>query len=113
MLTVFTQFDLTLNLDVDKKKSLQSLFHRIQDAFRKSKKSIANPIGEYGIMHLLYVNFEAKMKSTHDRKYLIDLTLEQQRCRISCVLKSIKLLSKIEDISEIQIALSKQTIVVW
>ena len=41
------------------------------------------------------------MKSTHDRKYLIDLTLEQQRCRISCVLKSIKLLSKIEDISEI------------
>ena len=44
------------------------------------------------------------MKSTHHRKNLIDLTLQQLRVRISSVLESIKSLSTIEDTSEIQIA---------
>ena len=44
------------------------------------------------------------MKSSHHRKNLIDLTLQQQRVRIPSVLESIKLLSTIEDTSEIQIA---------
>ena len=35
--TTITQLDQLFDLDVDKKKSLELLLHKIQDAFRKSK----------------------------------------------------------------------------
>ena len=73
MVTVFPQLDLILDLDVDRKKSLQLLLHRIQDAFRKSKKSLANLVGEWW-HSALTLDFEVKMISTHLRKNLIDLT---------------------------------------
>ena len=101
--TTITQLDQQFDLDVDKKKSLELLLHRIQDAFRKSKKSLASLEGEWW-HSALTLDFDAKMKSSHHRKNLIDLTLQQQRVRISSVLESIKLLSTIEDTSEIQIA---------
>ena len=102
--TTIIQLDQLFDLEVDKKKSLELMLHKIHDAFRKSKKSLAYLEGEWW-HSALTLDFEAKMKSTHHRKNLIDLTLQQQqRARISSVLESSKSLSTIEDTSEIQIA---------
>ena len=97
------QLDQIFDLDVNNKKSLELLLHKIQDAFRKSKNSLAYLEGEWW-HSARTLDFGAKMKSTHHRINLIDLTLQQQRVRISSVLESIKSLSTIEDTSDFQIA---------
>ena len=103
-------------LDDQKKDSLHGILFRLRDVVKRSKKSIDSLKGEWWISPL-YSDSELNLKrkrlcsednsgisSVHHRKNISDLSLKQQRSRLSIVLDSIRELAEIENTTEVKIA---------
>ena len=90
-------------LGLAKRDSLHGILSRIRDTVRKSKKSL-----EWNSAVFLESDFKKRRdtenSSVHYRKSIDNLSLKQQRSRLSTVLDSIRVLAEIENISEIKIA---------
>ena len=99
----------------DQKDSLHGILFRLRDVVKKSKKSIDSLKGEWWNSPL-YSDSELNLKrerlcsednsgvsSVHYRKNISDLSLKQQRSRLSIVLDSIRELAEIENTTEVKI----------
>ena len=96
-------------LDLAKRDSLHGILSRIRDTVRKSKKSLDSIGGEWWNSAVFLESDFKKRRDTenssvHYRKSIDNLSLKQQRSRLSTVLDSIRVLAEIENISEIKIA---------
>ena len=85
------------------------ILRRIRDTVRKAKKSLESLDGDWWHSDACFEMFASSQdyiptKSVRQKKDLKDLSLQQQRTRISNDLVSIKSLSVIKDKSEIKIA---------
>ena len=95
-------------LDLAKRDSLHGILRRIRDTVRKSKKSLDSIGGEWWNSVILESDFKKRRdtenSSVHYRKSIDNLSLKQQRLRLSTVLDTIRVLAEIEKNSEIKIA---------
>ena len=122
ILTTVNYLELIFELDFDKKKSLESVLFRIRDRVKKAKKSLDCLDGEWWHSNItmepvvkrnrisdpleLLSDDEAEVTTLSEihRKSLENLSMQQQRSRLSSVLESIKSPSLIENTSEVKIA---------
>ena len=108
---------LELELDQDIKDSLRALLRRIKDAAKKARKSLDNLEGDWWNSEIsleletkVGLSFEPpsidvkEATYVHYRKDLDNITLQQQRVRLSSVLDSIRVLAEIENTSQVKIA---------
>ena len=108
---------LELELDQDIKDSLRALLRRIKDAAKKARKSLDNLEGDWWNSEIsleletkVGLSFEPpsidvkEATYVHHRKDLDNITLQQQRVRLSSVLDSIRVLAEIENTSQVKIA---------
>ena len=125
-----SQLEEYFELDTEKRNILQSILQRIRENSKRSNKSIDLLDGEWWNHSL---DFEPKVKKrsdslpvnisvsssseskaqkfVHHRKNIEDVSLKQQRLRLSSVLEAIGTLAEIEQVSEVKIAaLALQTI---
>ena len=122
IITTVNYIEQNFQLDFDKKKSLESVLFRIRDKVKKAKKSLDCLEGEWWHSNIS-MEPEVKRNRVSDplelpsddeseiatlcvihRKSLDNLSMQQQRSRLSSVLESIKSLSLIENTSEVKIA---------
>ena len=105
-----------LDLDESKKDCLHATLRRIRDTARKAKKSLDSLDGAWWNSQIFLEPQPTKLsislpdisetveKSIRHRKNIDELSLKQQRLRLSSVLEAIELLSKIEYTSKVKIA---------
>ena len=111
-----------IDLDLDKWKNLEAVLIRIRSKVKNAKKSLDCLEGEWWFSNISIISDMEKLRisdpleswldeneevittSTYHRKILTDLSMQQQRHRLSIVLESIKELSITENTSEITIA---------
>ncbi|KAI6659011.1 hypothetical protein LOD99_14687 [Oopsacas minuta] len=108
-------------IDSDNTKLLETLLLRIRDRFKKAKRSLDCLEGEWwhsnismkpelkknrdsDLLESSSDDGEVPIHSVSHRKHLDDLSLQQQRIRLSSLLECIKSLSVIENTTEISIA---------
>ena len=105
-----------LDLNESKKDNLHATLRRIRDTVRKAKKSFNSLDVDWWNSEISLEPQPTKLsislpditntveKSLHHRKNIDELSLKQQRSRLSSVLEAIKLLSRIENTSKVKIA---------